>query len=130
MTEACAYPSPSQEPADIAERLRAYIARNEAHARRHVEGETDQPKIQHGYVTGLLTGIKRMEHQMRCFILFSGGAADRARPGQTAAARPLPAGRAGPVRPQRLCPPRGQSAPPRAFEQGSALPLFHHHPGV
>ena len=70
MTEACAYTSPSREPADIAERLRAYIARNEAHARRHVEGETDLPKIQHGYVAGLLTGIKRMEHQMRCFILF------------------------------------------------------------
>ena len=70
MPEASAYTPPSREPAEIAERLSAYIARNKAHAHRYVEGEADTPMIQFGYMAGLYLHIRRLEHQMRCFILF------------------------------------------------------------
>jgi len=70
MPEASAYTPPSREPAEIAERLSAYIARNKAHAHRYVEGEADTPMIQFGYMAGLYMHIRRLEHQIRCFILF------------------------------------------------------------
>ena len=70
MTEASAYTPPSREPADIAARLEAYIARHERHARDHVDDTGDTPKIQRGFMEGLLLHIRRLEHQMRCFILF------------------------------------------------------------
>ncbi len=70
MTEASAYTPPSRAPADIAARLEAYIARHERHARDHVDETDDTPKIQRGFMDGLLLHIRRLEHQMRCFILF------------------------------------------------------------
>jgi hypothetical protein len=70
MTEASAYTPPSRAPADIAARLEAYIARHERHARDHVDDTGDTPKIQRGFMDGLLLHIRRLEHQMRCFILF------------------------------------------------------------
>ena len=70
MTEASAYIPPSRAPADIAARLMDYIARHERNAQAHVEGERDAPKLEYGYVKRFLTGIQRLEHQMRCFILF------------------------------------------------------------
>ncbi|WP_022694866.1 hypothetical protein [Ponticaulis koreensis] len=70
MTEASAYTPPSRAPADIAARLETYIARHERHARDHVDDTGDTPKIQRGFMDGLLLHIRRLEHQMRCFILF------------------------------------------------------------
>ncbi|MDF1680927.1 hypothetical protein [Ponticaulis sp.] len=70
MTEASAYTPPSRAPADIAARLETYIARHERHARDHVDDTKDTPKIQRGFMDGLLLHIRRLEHQMRCFILF------------------------------------------------------------
>ncbi len=70
MTEASAYTPPSRAPADIAARLEAYIARHERHARDHVDDTGDTPKIQRSFIDGLILHIRRLEHQMRCFILF------------------------------------------------------------
>ncbi|MAI90881.1 hypothetical protein [Ponticaulis sp.] len=70
MTEASAYTPPSRAPADIAARLEAYIARHERLARDHVDDTSDTPKIQRGFMDGLFLHIRRLEHQMRCFILF------------------------------------------------------------
>lgn len=70
MTEASAYTPPSRAPADIAARLEAYIARHERHALDHVDDTGDVPRIQRGFMDGLLLHIRRLEHQMRCFILF------------------------------------------------------------
>ena len=67
---ASAYTPPSRAPADIAARLEAYIARHERHARDHVDDTGDTPKIQRGFMDGLFLHIRRLEHQMRCFILF------------------------------------------------------------
>ena len=70
MTEASAYTPPSRDPADIAARLETYIARNKAHTERHVQDEAGIPKVERGVMARLFLHIRRLEHQMRCFILF------------------------------------------------------------
>ena len=70
MSEVSAYIPPSRDPADIAARLESYIERQERNARAFVEIIRDIPKIERGHVDRFLLHVKRLEHQMRCFILF------------------------------------------------------------